>query len=55
MNEPDPAGPRRALAAMIVVAVLLGVGLLIVQHLRREAVVEDCLMAGRSNCTPLQR
>jgi hypothetical protein len=29
------------------------VALIVVQHLRREGQIEDCLLAGRSNCNAL--
>ncbi len=39
-----------SLLAVAIILVLLIVGLFLVQHLRRSAALEDCLMSGRSNC-----
>jgi hypothetical protein len=38
------------LAGIVIVLVLLIGGLFLVQRLRLETLIEDCLMAGRQNC-----
>jgi len=56
-QNPDP--PKDAerqtssLAALAFAVALLVAGLFLVQTLRRGAMVEDCLMAGRINCDRL--
>ncbi len=42
------------LAAIAVVLALVVVGLALVHHLRRSGRIEDCMMAGRTNCDPSQ-
>ncbi|MBN9508266.1 MAG: hypothetical protein J0I21_04015 [Alphaproteobacteria bacterium] len=60
MNEqPDDteeaAGPRRgALIALVVIAALVAGGLWLSHTLRGVGQVQDCVMAGRSNCAPVQ-
>jgi hypothetical protein len=50
---PDPPLSRgRALAALLVLLVLVGLGYLLSRHLAGVSRVEDCLMAGRRNCGP---
>ena len=43
----------RSLAALAIVLALAVAALFLVQHLKREGQIEDCLMAGRSNCDAL--
>jgi hypothetical protein len=43
----------KALAALALIIALALVALIVVQHLRREGQIEDCLLAGRSNCDAL--
>ncbi|WP_428485899.1 hypothetical protein [Rhodopila sp.] len=40
------------LLGIAITLVLLVVGLFLVQQLRSSAAIEDCLMAGRTNCGP---
>ena len=49
-REEDAARQTRSLAAVALVLLLLVIGLGLTQTLRRSAAVEDCMMAGRSNC-----
>lgn len=42
-----------SLAGLAMALFLVVAGLYLVQHLRRAAIVEDCLMSGRSNCDQL--
>jgi hypothetical protein len=51
----DETGPQRGpLVALIVVAILLVGGIVLVRHLRATAALQDCVMAGRTNCAPIQ-
>jgi hypothetical protein len=55
-DEPDQQAAERqtaSLAAMVVILVLLIGGLFLVQQLRTETRIEDCLLAGRTNCDTL--
>jgi hypothetical protein len=42
-----------SLVGIVITLVLLIVGLFLVHQLRSTAAIEDCLMAGRSNCDAL--
>jgi hypothetical protein len=42
-----------SLAAVVVILVLLVGGLFLVQQLRTAAQIEDCVLAGRTNCDTL--
>lgn len=44
----------RALIGLVVVAVLVVIAVYLVHALRSESNLEDCLMAGRSNCAPIE-
>ncbi len=44
---------RGPIVALIVVAVLVAAGLWLAQHLRADARIQDCVMAGRTNCAPV--
>ncbi len=39
-----------SLAGLAVALLLVVAGLFLIQHLRDKALIEDCLMSGRSNC-----
>jgi len=52
-RDDDGARQTRALAALAIVLALAVAALFLVQHLKREGEIEDCLMAGRSNCDAL--
>ncbi|HKW52080.1 MAG TPA: hypothetical protein VJO12_00190 [Stellaceae bacterium] len=43
----------KALAGLAIVLALAIVALVVVQHLRRQGQIEDCLLAGRANCDVL--
>jgi hypothetical protein len=47
---------RRTNASMglIVVLLLAIAGVVLVRELRAQGQIEDCLMAGRSNCLPIE-
>ena len=50
----DPDSRRPAVLGLIVVAVLMIAGYLLFTALRENAQLEDCLMAGRRNCAPIE-
>ena len=55
-DRPDHKAARRqtaSLAGIVIILLLLVGGLFLVQHLRKTAMIEDCLMAGRRNCDAL--
>lgn len=55
MTEEDPPPSRaRALAALLLLAVLVLGGWLLARHLASVTDTEDCLMAGRRNCAPIK-
>jgi hypothetical protein len=43
----------KALAALALIIALAVIALVVVQHLRRQGQIEDCLLAGRANCDAL--
>jgi hypothetical protein len=50
-DEEEAANRQTAsLAGVVVTLVLLVVGLFLVHQLEAKTAIEDCLMAGRSNC-----
>jgi len=49
----DAERQTRSLAALCFALALVVLGLFLVQTLRREARLEDCLLAGRNNCDRL--
>jgi len=55
-DEPDdePASPRATLAALGLVAALVGGGLWLSHILGGAATVQDCVASGRSNCAPVR-
>jgi hypothetical protein len=57
MPKPDPDEDRRRsrtnVAALILAAILVGVGWFLVHELGRSAHMQDCLMSGRTNCAPI--
>jgi len=52
-SDPPPSRPRALLALLLLLALVAG-GWLLARHLARVADTEDCLMAGRRNCAPVQ-
>jgi uncharacterized membrane protein len=53
-KRPDPEGENRqsaALAGLAAALLILVLGLFLVHILRHKAAVEDCLMAGRRDCS----
>ena len=50
----EPTGSNRgAVVALIVVVLLVAGGLWLVQHIRADSRLQDCVMSGRSNCAPI--
>ncbi len=55
MSEPDPSPSRRgALLALVAILCLLVGGLWLERRMHDTGKLEDCLMAGRKNCAPIQ-
>jgi hypothetical protein len=61
MNEPsdpddDESNDRRSvgLIGLVVVLVLGILAVVLVRELGRQSKVQDCLMAGRTNCAPIE-
>ena len=55
-NGDDGADQRRS-AALIGLIIILGLaiaGVVLVRELRERSHIEDCLMAGRTNCAPIE-
>ena len=59
-RQPDhdnegPADPRlAALIGIIVVLVLAILAVVLIQQLGRQSKIQDCVMAGRTNCAPIE-
>jgi hypothetical protein len=52
-EEPPPSRARALLALVLLLALVAG-GWVLARHLAQVARTEDCLMAGRRNCAPIQ-
>jgi len=52
--HPDAARRTAALMGFIVILVLAIAGVVLVRELAKNAKLEDCLMAGRRNCAPIE-
>ena len=50
IDEAIEARQTAGLVGMVIVLLLLVAGLFLVQQLRTSAVIQDCIMAGRTNC-----
>lgn len=53
-NGNEPGSRRPAVIGLVVVLVLVIAGYFLVTALRQNADLEDCLMAGRRNCAPIE-
>ncbi|MBV8934973.1 MAG: hypothetical protein JO320_24445 [Alphaproteobacteria bacterium] len=55
-DRDDGADQRRsvALIGLIVILALAIAGVVLVRELRERSRIEDCLMAGRTNCAPIE-
>lgn len=52
-DEDDASRQTRSLAALALLLALVVLAIFIIQRLRLEGEIEDCLMAGRSDCDRL--
>jgi hypothetical protein len=52
-QRPEPDSRRAAVIGLVVVLVLVAAGYFLVNALRENANLEDCLMSGRRNCAPI--
>jgi hypothetical protein len=52
----DGADQRRsaALIGLIIILALAIAGVVLIRELRERSRIEDCLMAGRTNCAPIE-
>jgi hypothetical protein len=48
-----PASNRANIAAILVIAALVIGGWFLTQTMRKTSALQDCVMAGRSNCAPV--
>ncbi|MBV9014569.1 MAG: hypothetical protein JO213_03865 [Alphaproteobacteria bacterium] len=53
-HDREPDNRRPALIGLVVVLVLVVAAYFLVTALRKNADLEDCLMAGRHNCAPIE-
>ena len=53
-DDHEPESHRPALIGLVVVLALVVVAYFLVNALRKNANLEDCLMSGRSNCAPIE-
>ena len=53
-NGHQPDSRRPAVIGLVVVMALVVVAYFLVNALRKNANLEDCLMSGRSNCAPIE-
>lgn len=52
-DDPDPPSRRNALIAMVAILLLVLGGIWLARTLHESTRLEDCLMAGRRNCTTI--
>ena len=56
-RESDDEADRRrsaALVGLIIILALAIAGIVLVRELRKNSLLEDCLMSGRTNCAPIE-
>jgi hypothetical protein len=53
-RQDDEARRTAALMGLIVILALAIAGVVLIRELRHKARLEDCLMAGRRNCAPIE-
>lgn len=53
-DDHDPGRIRQIVAAIVLLAVLVGGGLWLTGALRGAATIQDCVSAGRTNCAPIR-
>lgn len=55
LPQPQSGDSRRgAIAGLIIVVVILGIGWWLVRDLTAASKMQDCLMSGRSNCNVIE-
>jgi hypothetical protein len=53
-DDDDAERRTAALMGFVVILVLAIAGVVLVRELAKKASLEDCLMAGRRNCAPIE-
>ena len=53
-NGDEPDSRRAALIGLVLVLALVVAAYFLVNALRKNADLEDCLMSGRRNCAPIE-
>jgi hypothetical protein len=53
-DESDAERQTGALMGLVVILLLAIAGVVLVRELGEKAALEDCLMAGRHNCSPIE-
>ncbi|HTV87509.1 MAG TPA: hypothetical protein VME41_00700 [Stellaceae bacterium] len=53
-NGYEPPSRRGAIIGLILVLLLVVAGYFLVEALRHESNLEDCLLSGRRNCAPIE-
>ncbi|MCK1708558.1 MULTISPECIES: hypothetical protein [unclassified Bradyrhizobium] len=53
-SRPKPEAKRGAIAGLIIVIVILGVGWWLTRDLTAASKMQDCLMSGRRNCNVIE-
>lgn len=54
-DEDDDARFTKSLAGLAVALLLVVFGYWLMEHLAAESKLEDCMMAGRPNCVPVDK
>lgn len=54
-EDDDQPNRRGALIGLVVIVVLVLGGIWISHVIRGASAIQDCVMAGRTNCAPIQR
>jgi len=52
-EDEDSARQTRSLAGLAIILALAVIAFFLIEHLKKEGEIEDCLLAGRSNCDAL--
>lgn len=53
-DDPGPDRRRPALLGLLLVLALVVAGYFLVDALRRNSDLQDCVMSGRKNCAPIE-
>jgi hypothetical protein len=54
-QDDEPGSPLRAMAGLLLVAVLMAAVLFVMRELRSAARMQDCVASGRTNCAPIDQ